>query len=119
MKKRQGFSFIDIILGVLIIMTIGLISQSTSFVMVQKSISNRNIEINKIVKSYLSQLKSECIADKTASPWNYNDNVAGERITVVGTCTAVGTSNLHQINVTVNVNSLGMTKTGEAYVYVP
>lgn len=117
LNKKTGMTFIEVIMSIVILSTISIIVQYTSLVLVYKAKSILNIEINRVTKSYLTQGKALCQSNIGASPWNYthaiNDNT-NALITI--TCSLVSGGPLKEVNVTVIVSDIPVTKTEKGYI---
>lgn len=128
MNLKKGFTFIEVLISLLIITTISLIIQQTAFVMMVNSKSSISIEANRLAKSFVTEGKALCKLNQSASPWVYSDksslspDFTGHKINgstevdIEITCTTV-TTDLKKILVTITIPSLdNKIVTGEGFI---
>lgn len=73
-SNKKGFTFIEVIIALLIITTISLIIQQTAFVMMLKAQSSIYVEANRLAKSFVTEGKALCKLNQSRSPWVYSDD---------------------------------------------
>lgn len=127
-SNKKGFTFIEVLITLLVITTISLIVQQTAFIMMLKSQSSIMVEANRLAKSFVTEGKALCLLNPNRSPWIYSDNASlspnfpGHKINgntdvnVEIKCERVGSSNLKRVDVLITIPSLNKEVTGKGFV---